>query len=46
MSDIESKDFFRDDQLVNDPYLYLAAMRTAPPRTVTTSTSRHSSCAD
>ena len=26
MSDIESKDFFRDDELVNDPYPCLAAM--------------------
>jgi cytochrome P450 len=31
MSDIESKDFFRDDQLVNDPYPYLAAMRSKCP---------------
>jgi hypothetical protein len=32
MNDIESKDFFRDDQLVNDPYPYLAAMRTTDIR--------------
>jgi hypothetical protein len=24
MSEIESQDFFRDDELVNDPYPYLA----------------------
>jgi cytochrome P450 len=31
LSDIESKDFFRDDELVNDPYAYLAAMRNKCP---------------
>jgi hypothetical protein len=31
MSDIESKDFFRDDDLVNGPYAYLAAMRGKCP---------------
>jgi hypothetical protein len=31
MSDIESKDFFRDDDLVNDPYPYLAALRGKCP---------------
>jgi hypothetical protein len=29
MSDIESKDLFRDDDLVGDPYRYLAALRGA-----------------
>jgi cytochrome P450 family 150 subfamily A5 len=31
MSDIESKDFFRDDDLVGDPYRYLAALRGKCP---------------
>jgi len=31
MSDIESTDFFRDDDLVNDPYPYLAALRGKCP---------------
>jgi hypothetical protein len=31
MSEIESMDFFRDGQLVNDPYPYLAALRSTCP---------------
>jgi cytochrome P450 len=31
MSDIESKDFFRDDELVDSPYPYLAALRSKCP---------------
>ena len=31
MSEIESQDFFRDDELVNDPYPYLAALRSKCP---------------
>ena len=31
MSEIESMDFFRDDQLVHDPYPYLAALRGRCP---------------
>ena len=31
MSEIESQDFFRDDELVNDPYSYLAALRSKCP---------------
>src|ERR1700738_1241524 len=31
MSDIESKDFFRDDELVDDPYQHLAAMSSKCP---------------
>jgi hypothetical protein len=27
MSEIESQDFFRDDELVKDPYPHLAALR-------------------
>jgi cytochrome P450 family 150 subfamily A5 len=29
MSEMESQDFFRDDELINDPYPYLAALRPA-----------------
>src|ERR1700737_2816570 len=28
MSEVESTDFFRDGKLINDPYLYLAALRS------------------
>jgi hypothetical protein len=31
MSEMESQDFFRDDELVNDPYKYLAALRSKCP---------------
>ena len=31
MSEVESLDFFRDGQLVNDPYLYLAALCSKCP---------------
>ena len=32
MSEVESLDFFRDGQLVNDPYLYLAGAAPPVPR--------------
>jgi hypothetical protein len=31
MSDVESKDFFRDGELVDDPHPYLAALRSKCP---------------
>ena len=31
MSEIESQDFFRDDELVDDPYPYLAALHSKVP---------------
>ena len=38
MSEVESLDFFRDGQLVNDPYLYLAALCSKCPCTASRTT--------